>query len=230
MPAPLQLDNYPHRLVVLLPQSPKQYATLSSLAPRPYTYKLIGMLGVIIVSMSLIAAGYIGVGAAGYMAFPTSVSSNILNTFPADDPIMQVRRAGHGEEMPCAHAVCAAAGTGGCSTTQCHPGQVAATGALCWCEASGLVPQVHWLQPIHSSTTLHCALIYPPQVARGVIGLMVTGHYPINFNPARVAFCDLLDTLFNVTSVSYWAEALFTVVFFAATLATAMVVRAMDMG
>jgi amino acid permease len=41
--------------------------------------------------MGLIASGYIVVGAAGYAAFPNSVSSNILNTFPADDVVMQAR-------------------------------------------------------------------------------------------------------------------------------------------
>ena len=49
-------------------------------------------LGVIIVAMGLIATGYIVVGTAGYAAFPASVSSNILNTFPPDDIVMQVRR------------------------------------------------------------------------------------------------------------------------------------------
>jgi hypothetical protein len=39
-----QLDNFPHRLVVLLPPSPTQYASLHRLAPRPYTRKLIGMV------------------------------------------------------------------------------------------------------------------------------------------------------------------------------------------
>ena len=85
-----QLDNYPHRLVMLLPPSPMNYSALPTIAPRPYTYKLIGMLGIIIVSMSLIATGYIAVGTAGYAAFPQDVSSNILNTFPPDDVVMQV--------------------------------------------------------------------------------------------------------------------------------------------
>jgi hypothetical protein len=71
-----------------------QYTSLQSLAPRPRTHKLIGMLGIILVAMTLIAAGYIVVGAAGYAAFPGTVSSNILNTFPRDDAIMQARRGG----------------------------------------------------------------------------------------------------------------------------------------
>lgn len=149
-----ELDHFPHRLVVLLPPSPTQYASLHRLAPRPYTYKLIGMLGIILVSMTLIASGYIVVGAAGYAAFPTSVSSNILNTFPADDVLMQV--------------------------------------------------------------------------ARGVIGLMVMGHYPLNVNPARIAFHDMLDSLFDVSDSPRWASVLFTLLFFGGTLATAMVVT--DLG
>ena len=40
-----ELDPFPHRLVVLLPPSPREYSTLHNLAPRPYTYKLIGMVG-----------------------------------------------------------------------------------------------------------------------------------------------------------------------------------------
>jgi hypothetical protein len=112
-------------------------------------------IGVIIVSMGLIAAGYIAVGSAGYLAFPgPELSSNILNTFAADDPVMQV--------------------------------------------------------------------------ARAVIGLMVTGHYPLAFVPARVAFNDLLATLFNVAPTPRWADVAFTLAFFGGTLATALVVT--DLG
>jgi sodium-coupled neutral amino acid transporter 7/8 len=38
-------------------------------------------------------AGYCLIGTAGYLAFPTVVSSNILNSFPADDPMLQLARA-----------------------------------------------------------------------------------------------------------------------------------------
>lgn len=64
----------------------------------------------------------------------------------------------------------------------------------------------------------------PEQVARGVIGLMVTGHYPLAFVPARVAFVDLLSTLANVSDVPYWVTTTFTVLFFLMSLAIAMVV------
>lgn len=47
-------------------------------------------------SMTLIATGYVAVGAAGYAAFPLDVSSNILNTFAGDDPLMQARGARRG--------------------------------------------------------------------------------------------------------------------------------------
>ncbi|GBF99905.1 hypothetical protein Rsub_12813 [Raphidocelis subcapitata] len=149
-----ELDSYPHRLVVLLPPSPMQYASLRPLAPRPRTHKLIGMLGVILVAMTLIAAGYIVVGAAGYAAFPGTVSSNLLNTFPQDDAVMQV--------------------------------------------------------------------------ARAVIGLMVTGHYPLAFVPARVAFADLLHSLFDVERPPHWMEVAFTLVFVGGSLGTALVIT--DLG
>jgi hypothetical protein len=62
------------------------------------------------------------------------------------------------------------------------------------------------------------------QVARGVIGLMVLGHYPLNFNPARLAMRDLMATFFDVNIIPPLAMAAFTVLFVGATLATAMVV------
>ncbi|KAI8476075.1 MAG: AAAP aminoacid transporter 5 [Monoraphidium minutum] len=146
-----ELDNFPHRLVVLLPPSPTSYASLPNrFAPRPSTYKLIGMIGIIIVSMCLLAAGYTVVGAAGYAAFRAAVNSNVLNNFPADDPVIQV--------------------------------------------------------------------------ARATIGVMVTGHYPLNFSPARLAFCDLMATVFNVNEVPRWGVVTFTLFFVGTTLGTALVV------
>ncbi len=40
----------------------------------------------------IIMAGYQAVGIAGYAAFPRTVASNVLNTFPSEDPLMQVAR------------------------------------------------------------------------------------------------------------------------------------------
>ena len=149
-----ELEPWPHRLVVVLPPSPAGYAALPRLAPRPATRKLIGMLGVILVAMGGIALGYVVVGAAGYAAFPGSVGGNVLNAFPADDPVVQV--------------------------------------------------------------------------ARGVIGLMVTGHYPLAFVPARVAFNDLLASLFDVAAPPAWADPAFTLAFVLGSLATALAVT--DLG
>lgn len=41
---------------------------------------------------SCTAVGYMAVGYAGYLAYPLTVSSNVLNSFPPDDIAMQVRR------------------------------------------------------------------------------------------------------------------------------------------
>jgi amino acid permease len=48
------------------------------------------MLGAILSAQSIIMVGYMAVGVAGYLAYPTNVSSNILNSFPQDDVAMQV--------------------------------------------------------------------------------------------------------------------------------------------
>ena len=50
---------------------------------------MIGMISVILAAIALIMIGYLAVGFAGYLAFPRTVSSNVLKTFP-DTAIMQV--------------------------------------------------------------------------------------------------------------------------------------------
>jgi hypothetical protein len=45
--------------------SPDHYSSLGPLAPKPTTYKLIGMLGAIISYMSIILLGYTAVGISG---------------------------------------------------------------------------------------------------------------------------------------------------------------------
>eukprot|EP00878_Enallax_costatus_P011109 GHUV01011602.1.p1 GENE.GHUV01011602.1~~GHUV01011602.1.p1 ORF type:complete len:461 (+),score=81.03 GHUV01011602.1:314-1696(+) len=87
-----ELEHYPSRLISTLPASPTDYRTLGPLAPKPYTYKLIGMLGAIISAASVILIGYMSVGVAGYLAYPLNVSSNVLNSFPADDVLIQIGR------------------------------------------------------------------------------------------------------------------------------------------
>jgi len=49
---------------------PDEFQTLGPLAPKPYTFKLIGMLGAILSAMSVILTGYIAVGVAGNDAPP----------------------------------------------------------------------------------------------------------------------------------------------------------------
>ena len=49
------------------------------------------MLGVIISAVAIIMLGYLCVGLAGYLAFPTSVASNVLLSFSQDDWLMQAR-------------------------------------------------------------------------------------------------------------------------------------------
>ena len=43
--------------------------------------------------MATIFLGYMTVGVAGYLAYPTSVGGNVLNAFSASDPVMQAARA-----------------------------------------------------------------------------------------------------------------------------------------
>ena len=47
------------------------------------------MMSVILAGVALIMLGYLAVGFSGYLAFPRTVSSNILNNFHKEDTIMQ---------------------------------------------------------------------------------------------------------------------------------------------
>ena len=62
------------------------------------------------------------------------------------------------------------------------------------------------------------------KVARGVIGVMVVGHWPLNHMPARLAFADLMATFFDVADPPGWAQTAFTLTFVAVSLGSAMVV------
>ncbi|KAK9804447.1 hypothetical protein WJX73_002133 [Symbiochloris irregularis] len=89
-----ELELLPAVLIAGLPRRPSQYAELPGMwGPRPRTRKLIGMLGVILAAIALIMVGYLAVGLTGYLAFPFSVSSNVLNSFGSDDKVMLVARA-----------------------------------------------------------------------------------------------------------------------------------------
>ena len=61
----------------------------------------VGMLGVIISAVAIIMLGYLCVGVAGYLAFPTSVASNVLLSFPPDDWLMQARGLLKCRRRPC---------------------------------------------------------------------------------------------------------------------------------
>ena len=65
----------------------------------------------------------------------------------------------------------------------------------------------------------------PAQVARGVIGLVVTFHYPLNHHPARLAAEHLEGFWFGWSSISRAFSIAQTCVFVALSLAVAMVVR-----
>ena len=62
------------------------------------------------------------------------------------------------------------------------------------------------------------------QVARGVIGAVVTGHYPLNHHPARLAMEHLEQFSFGWKHVSRPFSAAQSVVFIASTIAVAVVV------
>ena len=63
------------------------------------------------------------------------------------------------------------------------------------------------------------------QVARGVIGFVVTFHYPLNHHPARLAAEHLEGFWFGWTSISRAFAIAQTCLFVATSLAVAMVVR-----
>jgi hypothetical protein len=66
--------------------------TRASAATARARARQIGMLGVIISAVAIIMLGYLCVGLAGYLAFPTTVASNVLLSFPPDDWLMQACR------------------------------------------------------------------------------------------------------------------------------------------
>ena len=90
----------PTLLIAGMPARPLDYQALpGNWMPRPRTRKLIGMLGVIAAGIALIMLGYLAVGFAGYLAFPTHVASNILNSFSSKDHLMQARCSPVGSEQ-----------------------------------------------------------------------------------------------------------------------------------
>ena len=65
------------------------------------------------------------------------------------------------------------------------------------------------------------------QIARGVIGLVVTGHYPLNHHPGRLAIEHLEQYCFGWKEISQWFSYLQSILFVASTTAVAVVVRAL---
>ncbi len=62
------------------------------------------------------------------------------------------------------------------------------------------------------------------QIARGVIGLVVTGHYPLNHHPARLALEHLEQYCFGWKEISQWFSYLQSVLFVLSTTTVAVVV------
>jgi sodium-coupled neutral amino acid transporter 7/8 len=92
--------------LIYYPPSPETGETGWSLQPWlmllgrrlriPRTKKLTVMTEIIISAITMTCLGYVTVGLSGYAAFPNSVSSNVLNSFPSDDGAMQLARAAVG--------------------------------------------------------------------------------------------------------------------------------------
>lgn len=71
--------------------SPAEFASSRMrFTPRPRTRKMIGMLTVILSTTILIMCGYLAVGLSGYVAYPLTINSNALKSFPTHDLLMQV--------------------------------------------------------------------------------------------------------------------------------------------
>ena len=66
------------------------------------------------------------------------------------------------------------------------------------------------------------------QVARGVIGLVVTGHYPLNHHPARLAVEHLEQYSFGWKEISQWFSYLQSIIFVLSTTAVAVVVSSIS--
>lgn len=62
------------------------------------------------------------------------------------------------------------------------------------------------------------------QIARGVIGAVVTGHYPLNHHPARLAMEHLEQFCFGWKDISLWFSCFQSIIFIITTIAVANVV------
>lgn len=81
----------------------------------------------------------------------------------------------------------------------------------------------HQLQHLQATVSAQVICV---QVARGVIGAVVTGHYPLNHHPARLAMEHLEQFAFGWRRISRAFSAAQSVAFVISTIAVAVVVRA----
>lgn len=70
----------------------------------------------------------------------------------------------------------------------------------------------------------HDTVKFPVQVARGVIGAVVTGHYPLNHHPARLAMEHLEQFAFGWKDISVAFSGVQSIIFIVTTIAVANVV------
>ena len=92
--------------------------------------------------------------------------------------------------------------------THLHSADLAETDSACCCYA-------------HDCEVLCTAF----QIARGVIGAVVTGHYPLNHHPARLAMEHLEQFCFGWKDISVAFSAFQSIIFIVSTIAVANVVR-----
>ncbi len=79
---------------------------------------------------------------------------------------------------------------------------------------------------IEASRQQHNFMCVPAQIARGVIGAVVVGHYPLNQHPARLCMEDLEQFFFQIPDLPAWSSPVHTLVFVLSTLSVAVVVSA----
>ena len=90
----LRVPNHPSQEQSALPARSE-----SALSPLFCCAVQVGMLGVIVSAIMVIMIGYLMVGISGYLAFPTTVEGNVLNSFTRGDIIMQVGHTLHADSM-----------------------------------------------------------------------------------------------------------------------------------
>ncbi len=131
-------------------------------------------------------------GSAGIIGWPDSVSGNVLNSLPLDNPFVQVLAAGD---------VCGAYAQR--STAAC-------------CGRGVKTPVPSWVR----ACLVVVVVVGLPQVAQGLIGIVVLGHYPLNHHPARGGLHDICHLL-GVTDPPDIFTDMFTLIFVASSVGEA---------